>query len=221
MISRVRRLIGRRADFRSDEYWEQRYRAAGTSGDGSYGRLAEFKAQVLNGFVRQRHVRRVLELGCGDGNQLSLAQYPEYVGFDVSPTAVKICRERFAGQAAQFHVYDRTTLDQVCATFQPDLVLSLDVIFHLVEDEAFEDYMSSLCTCGSRYLIIYSSNGNFAVQAEHIRNWRFTDWMDEHAPEWRLIQRIPNEYPWDPSRPDETSFCEFYIFERSASSEAA
>ena len=32
----------------SEKYWEKRYIAGGNSGAGSYGKLAEFKAEVLN-----------------------------------------------------------------------------------------------------------------------------------------------------------------------------
>ena len=41
----------------SASYWELRYRNGGTSGAGSYGRLAEFKAEVLNEFVRVKGIR--------------------------------------------------------------------------------------------------------------------------------------------------------------------
>ncbi|MBI9084342.1 MAG: hypothetical protein JEZ11_12140 [Desulfobacterales bacterium] len=73
------------------EYWERRYAQGGTSGAGSYGRLAEFKAEVLNTFVEERGVQNIIEFGCGDGNQLSLAKYPSYVGLDASKTAVTQC----------------------------------------------------------------------------------------------------------------------------------
>jgi hypothetical protein len=75
----------------SASFWESVYRQGGTSGPGSHGRLAQFKAEILNAFVQTRNVRTVIEFGCGDGAQLSLAKYPEYVGVDVSPIAVKRC----------------------------------------------------------------------------------------------------------------------------------
>src|SRR5579859_8234848 len=66
--------VRRQLQFRgSSTYWEERYRAGGNSGAGSYGRLAEFKAEVLNGFVHSRGIRSVVEFGCGDGAQLALA----------------------------------------------------------------------------------------------------------------------------------------------------
>ena len=59
VIASVRRL----AFPGSVSYWEARYREGGTSGPGSYGRLAEFKAVTLNEFVRSRDIRSVLEPG--------------------------------------------------------------------------------------------------------------------------------------------------------------
>src|ERR1035438_7415845 len=72
----------------SAEYWERRYSNGGNSGVGSYSVFAELKADVLNRFVSTHHVRTVIEFGCGDGNQLSLAEYPSYLGFDVSNTVI-------------------------------------------------------------------------------------------------------------------------------------
>ena len=43
----------------------------------------------------------MVEFGCGDGNQLSLAQYPRYVGLDVSRTAIGLCQRRFAKDPAK------------------------------------------------------------------------------------------------------------------------
>ena len=49
------------------------YASGGSSGPGSYGRLAAGKADFLNRFVEDHQIKTVLEIGCGDGNQLSLA----------------------------------------------------------------------------------------------------------------------------------------------------
>src|SRR5690625_7083258 len=70
----------------SQEYWEQRYASGVHSGAGSYKKFAQFKADTLNRFVSEHGIRTVTEFGCGDGNQLLLAQYPQYLGIDVSPT---------------------------------------------------------------------------------------------------------------------------------------
>ena len=84
----------RRDLFESRKYWEDRYHQGGNSGAGSYGRLGQFKANVLNAFVSEWDIRSVIEWGCGDGHQLSLADYPEYLGIDISEKAVEICRKK-------------------------------------------------------------------------------------------------------------------------------
>src|SRR5687768_6622655 len=51
----------------SNQYWDDRYLIGGNSGAGSYDRLAQFKADVLNKFAYDRDVSSVIEFGCGDG----------------------------------------------------------------------------------------------------------------------------------------------------------
>ena len=80
----------------SEKYWETRYAAGGNSGVGSYDKFAEFKADTINRFVVDRQIQSVIEFGCGDGNQLKLATYPRYIGFDVSETIISSCQDCFA-----------------------------------------------------------------------------------------------------------------------------
>jgi hypothetical protein len=61
----------------SADYWEKRYRKGGSSGSGSYRKLAEFKAGVVNDFVSRNRIQTVIEHGSGDGAQLWLAKYPK------------------------------------------------------------------------------------------------------------------------------------------------
>lgn len=140
---RKSRFSGTRGD------WDRRYRAGGSSGSRSYGRLACFKAEVLNGYVRSRGTRSVVELGCGDGHQLSIAEYPEYTRLDIFPQAVSLCRDRFAGDATkQFLLLGPITASP--ELLRADLVLSLDVIFHLVEEDVYQAYMSRPFGAASR-----------------------------------------------------------------------
>ncbi|NIQ00794.1 MAG: hypothetical protein GWM98_10685, partial [Nitrospinaceae bacterium] len=90
----------------SGNFWETRYARGGDSGHGSQGRLAQFKAEVLNRFVEQHRVESVIEFGCGDGGQLALLRFPRYIGLDVAPTAIARCRERFrADSSKSFFLY--------------------------------------------------------------------------------------------------------------------
>ena len=210
-VAALRRRLGEVSFGNSSRYWERRYARGGTSGAGSYGRLALFKAEFLNDFVERRGIQSVVELGCGDGHQLSLAGYPSYLGLDVAPTAVELCAKRFAADASKrFMLHDS---QRGLAPVQvAELALSLDVIYHLVEDEVFDAYMRHLFAAAKRYVIIYASNDEAPSPAPHVRHRRFTDWVRRHEPAWQVESRTPNRYP--PSLADgaEVSFADFVVF---------
>jgi len=203
------RLIRPLHAFSSNKYWESRYRSGGNSGAGSYRHLAEFKAEVLNNFVAQNEVSNIVEFGCGDGNQLSLANYPTYLGVDVSDTAVEMCRRTFSEDSTK-HFIPLTEYHGA----QADLALSLDVLFHLVEDDVFDAYMRRLFAAARRFVIVYSSNTDnphTSVGASHVRHRHFTRWVERNEPEWRLVRTIPNRYPYN-GNPEQTSFADFFFF---------
>ena len=197
--------------FCSADYWDARYSSGANSGNGSYGEVASFKAQILNEFVLTYNITSVIEFGCGDGNQLSLARYPKYVGFDVSPKAVEWCQNLFYHDASKrFLVYDRGRSN----TERAELTLSLDVIYHLVEDGIFERHMNDLFLAATRFVIIYSDNEEAPRDTLHVRHRRFTDWIVNHEPEWQLIEHIPSKYPWK-SETEVGSWADFWIYARS------
>lgn len=196
----------------SKAYWEKRYKAGGTSGSGSYNRLALFKAEVINAFVKENVIQSVIEFGCGDGNQLQLGEYPHYTGVDVSSRAIDLCREKFKGDKSKdFYLneeFEKKKSNQVA-----DLSLSLDVIYHLIEDSVFEKYMRQLFGAASRFVIIYSSDKE-GVQTYHEKDRNFTAWIKKNISNWELVKRIPNRYPEDVNNPDETSKADFFIYRK-------
>ena len=67
-------------------------------------------------FVRMREVGSVIELGCGDGNQLSVADYPSYIGLDVSRSAVELCQRRLTDDSTKsFFLYEAPAFRTVWA----------------------------------------------------------------------------------------------------------
>ena len=197
----------------SANYWESRYVAGGNSGAGSYNRLAQFKAKIINNFVYEKSIKTVIEWGHGDGNQLMLAKYPNYLGYDVSQEAVKRCRTLFANDTTKRFVWSGGK-DFVNEN-RAELVLSLDVIYHLVEDEVYELYMERLFESSEKYVIIYSSNYD-EPRVNHVRHRHFTKYVEKEMPEWRLIKEIKNEFPYDKNNPDpeNTSLADFYFYEK-------
>lgn len=211
----LRRLLNRpKLSFdNSSSYWERRYQNKKTSGAGSYGRLATMKANVLNEFVEQHNIQSVIEFGSGDGNQLDLANYPYYIGVDVSQTAIQWCKKKFNGDSSKIFIHLSEYYDQ-----SADLSLSLDVIYHLIEDEIFENYMANLFDAGTRFVIVYSSNyvdPNYA--GSHVLHRRFTDWVATKRTNFRMIKTLANPYPYKSTDPKNTSFSDFYFYERISS----
>lgn len=206
-----------RAGFTSSaDYWEDRYKAGGNSGIGTYGRLAAFKAEVINEFVTTNAIQTVIEFGSGDGAQLELANYPRYTGVDVSPTIIDLTRRNFANQSSiQFLHASEVTSDTMA-----ELALSLDVIYHLVEDEVFVSYMRQLFKSATRFVIIYSSDEDRQGDAPHVRQRQFSSWIAAHQNDFRLSCTIANPYPYSQEDP-ETSWSDFHIFERIHSLRAA
>ena len=201
----------------SRAYWDARYARGGNSGAGLYNRLAKFKAQYVNDFVRKNRVESIIEFGSGDGAQLQLARYPKYFGVDVSKTAVGRCRQIFASDPTKrFDI-----VPPEGETF--DLSLSLDVIYHLVEDGVYEQYMAQLVAASRSWIIVFASNFDQAEAsvrapgstADHVRHRRFSDWIETHAVDWTLTEHVPNPYPWRQDQPTETTFADFYLYRRS------
>jgi SAM-dependent methyltransferase len=186
------RRLQRRKFRDSAHFWELNYERGGTSGGGSYGDLGRSKAEYLNLFVRQNGVRSVIEFGCGDGQQLSLAEYPSYLGLDVSRTAIALCMRRFANDPTKsFFLYNGDYFADRAGLFAADLVISLDVLYHLVEDRIFETYLRHLFTAGSRFVMVYSTDADLGRTAPHVRHRNFTLWVADHFPQWRLMEVNP------------------------------
>ena len=211
-VAALARRLRREAPFPgSAAYWQRRYAAGGDSGVGSYGQFALFKARVLNALFDELGIESAIEFGCGDGNQLQLLEVREYVGVDVSAEAITLCRRRFAGvPGRRFLLAEEATREG--AALRCDAALSLDVIYHLVEDAAFEGYMRCLFVAATRCVVVYSSNRDAdAGDGAHVRHRRFTDWVDAHEPRWQLLRHVPNALPY---RGDwrTGSFADFYIY---------
>lgn len=191
----------------SADYWERRYVSGGTSGAGSYGEVAEYKAGVLNGFVRERNVGSVIEWGCGDGHQLSLAEYPEYIGVDVSDKAIELCMRQIGSDPTKSFYGLRAFVDNA-RLFRAELALSLEVIFHLIEDDVFDEYMSRLFASADRFVVIYCTDEDRPQEGPHERRRKFTSWISRNASHWDQVDHIVRAGKTDALESD------FYVFER-------
>ena len=196
--------------FNSTDYWRKRYRKGGTSGAGSYGRLAVYKAQIVNELVAEKELRSIIEHGCGDGNQAALFDVETYTGLDVSPHVIRGCRERFLDRLGwSFHPV--AFLDHLAPH---DAAISLDVIYHLVEHKTFETYMTQLFATARRYVLIYSTDEQMAANGPHVRHRAYSQWIADNRPRWTRIRSYDHPYPRrDNSDAGKTAQASFEIFE--------
>jgi hypothetical protein len=200
----------------SADYWDERYRTQGNSGSGSYDHLAQFKAEILNPFVAKNSIATVMEFGCGDGNQLKLAKYPNYIGLDVSPKAIQMCHELFKNDKQKsFLLYNSLAFYDNHNLLKADLTMSLDVLYHLVEKEIFEKYLTDLFNTSKKYVIIYATDFDQKEEPiyQHENRRSFTAFVNKNFPGFKLIEQIPNKYAVV-KKGEIGSDCDFYIYEK-------
>lgn len=196
-------------------YWEQRYRKGENSGAGSYGKFSAFKAGFINDFVLQHDIQSAIEFGVGDGAQLEMIDYPSYIGLDVSVAAIEMCKNKFSKDGSKsFFLYNARAFEDKLGIFVCDLSLSLDVLFHITEDDIFKFYLDHLFSSSRKYVIIYSSNDP-SIQSigKHVRHRRFTDYIEKYHKDWCLNSFEKNRYPYN-GNDEETSFADFYVFQK-------
>lgn len=203
------------SNFDSGKYWENRYQTIKNrpSGNGSYGKLAKFKADVINPYIKGKDV---VELGSGDGNQFTLFKgYKSYVGFDVSQTIIDACNKKFCKQGKEVYFYHMDEyLDDIYKISKVDVVMSLDVLYHLIEDSVYEGYISDLFKFEPQTVIIYAmdieDDGNFA---SHVKPRKFTEYIKSNFPNYKMSLKVNQKHP----STDHTkgSRADFFIYELS------
>lgn len=195
-------------DYRS--YWEERYKQRQGSGLGSYGLLAESKAEIVNRFISEHDVDMVVEYGCGDGNNLRYMNYPAYVGLDVAPSAVELCRSMFEKDTSKtFLLYDPLHLQEGTLPLGT-LVVCLDVLYHIIPDEDYLATLRDIFSSAKRYVILYTSIDAFRrepyQQGSHVRHRDILSSL-RLFPEFEIENIIEQKYP-------EISSAQFVVLRR-------
>lgn len=213
LVQKLAKLVKGNAKFKSTgDYWESRYAAGGNSGAGSYNALAEYKAEIINAYVKEKNIASVIEFGCGDGNQLRYFDFKSYLGFDISATVIANCRKKYAADSTKsFEVITNYTNQSA------ELTMSLDVIYHLVEYETFDAYMKTLFAASKKYVIVYSSNEDNHENnnvAAHVKHRKFTTWVEKNASQFKLTNFIKNKYPYNGVN-EVSSYADFYFYEKN------
>jgi hypothetical protein len=190
----------------SETHWQRHYEHGGNSGPGSYGVSAAYKADLINRAVRERGISSIVELGCGDGNQLAYLEVDQYIGLDISKTALHRCIERYGSNMKRSFIwYDQNCFHDPLCIVSADCAMSLDVVFHLIEDNVFARYIHNLFNCGRRFVIIYGLDEE-QVKPGHVsvRFRAYSSYIAANIPDFRVAQHVTKT----------GKFGDFYLYER-------
>ena len=198
LLRRLRSLVlrdsGRREPFDYKAYWQVRYERGETSGVGSHGDLANYKADTINQFMSNNHVESVIEFGCGDGNQISLTDYRRYTGLDVATSAVELCRRRFADDTSKTFLPYEPGVTLRDNPLTADLVICLDVLYHITDEDDFRATLTDILTSASKYVILYTNVDSGGGVSQHIV-WRDTRSYLAEYPEFEIDRIDEQPYP--------------------------
>ena len=200
--------------FDSSKHWQNRYLNGQNSDSGSYGRLAQWKAEVINNFIKNKKIQSIIDYGVGDGNQLSLYDINDitYCGIDVSKVVIDKLSNKYKNDTTkQFHHVSSKILN-----FTSELTISCDVLYHLIEDDVYVNYLNNLFRMSEKYVIVYAKALNQDHKCEHVKFRNFIVDIEKLYPEWKLFKCIPNKYPVNDIREsNEHFFSDFYIYEKT------
>lgn len=175
-------------------YWDERHQARGDLRSGGLIGLDEAANQIFY-FTRLGKLLEIigdrnspneplflLDAGCGKGLfARSLVSCGFAVdGIDVSPTAIDICRAQGPGR------YEVSSLADWRSPTLYDVVYSVDVLFHLVDDEdwrASVDNLASLVRVGGKLVISDERNEVRRQAGNYIVHRALSEYLDSLA--WR------------------------------------
>jgi len=168
------------------KYWNDRYISGGNSGDGSYGEQAIIKANYVNNIIDKYNIHSVVDMGVGDGNQLDLLNINNYIGYDISDVIINRLKLKYNNDNTKTfkHVSEYTNMNT-------DLMLSMEVIFHLIDDDMYDDYMTMMFNSDSKYILIFTmdSDSSYINNAKHVKIRNILEWINNNTNEWDLIDK--------------------------------
>ena len=145
------------------DYWNARYSQGGNSGYGSYDEQLDKKLA----WILPLDFDSICEVGCGDFNfgKNILRMHPaKYLGLDISEYIVNKNKEDYP--LFNFEVFNYHNAEPA------DLVLCVDVLFHIIEDKDVDRMLSELDRVWTKYLVItaYERDEKFE---NHVRIRKF------------------------------------------------
>jgi SAM-dependent methyltransferase len=178
----------------SDLEIEQRYSAlAGAL------RLPDYFYPTVAEFAKAHRARRVLDIGCGDGELLEALSRrlpaAAYVGIDISAGRARLAHARLGGRAAILQI-GSGTLPFAMGSF--DLVLITEVIEHLKNPNHLLDEVYRILAPSGRLILTTPNSDAYALWPQFA--W-LAEWSGHSAP---FMHFLPFEHPLKTRQPIDT-----------------
>ncbi len=194
--------------FNYKNYWELNYLLGQSSGTGSYGVLAEFKANVINAYILKKNITSVIEFGCGDGNQLSYMDYKQYLGLDIAKSAIDLCKAQYGSDENKSFLWYQPGYLINKSFITAELVVCLDVLYHIVEDGDFIQTLNDIFSCAGKAVILYTkiAEADKETEIETIKDRDIFKYLEKYK-DFKVTELIPQKHPG-------ISSADFIILER-------
>lgn len=134
-------------------YWKDRYRQGGTSGNGSVGDERAWKWKIIDRYIP--NLESVVDVGCGDLSFWLGRKHKDYVGVDVSETILK--RNESSHPEWRFIL---ASSDKFINGLEKECVFCFDLLFHIMNEDSFVKTLHNICHYSSRYVLIHTWKHN-------------------------------------------------------------
>ena len=133
----------------SKNYFEKRYKSGIGSGDGSIGKVRDFKHEILRKYLGYYNLHSFLDVGCGDLSFWHEKPPKHYIGVDFSKTI----------QTRNKLKFDRKfiTVDIAKSVLpRADVIICFDVLFHILNDKDYSQIIFNMCRAAKKFVFIYT-----------------------------------------------------------------
>lgn len=96
---------------------------------------------------------------------------------------------------------------------QYEMAMSLDVLYHLIEEGIWMRHIDQLFQTAKRYVVIYAEDCD-RDRGVHMRSRSFSPYIAKIAPDWVLDFKVDNPYPYDGSDYESGSVSDFFIYRK-------
>ncbi len=163
-----KRVKGVDPKFNYQAYWDERYAKGQTSGTGSYGVNADFKAIVINRVIKEYSCEDMVEFGCGDANQMTLFTPIPYIGYDIAPTIIQKNKQKHA--SLKHAVFENMDMTKDFTSIR-DLSICVDVLFHLTIEDDWDILIDHVCKAAKKCIVITTNTEE--IQSEYFPHVNF------------------------------------------------